>query len=173
MDTRNNVAQCGHCHPHVVQAIQQQVAMLNTNTRYLHPNMTMLAERLLATLPPSLNKVFFVKSGNVLSIQGVKQMIWHYDWLVPTVEAVPIPLWLHEHIIYIGRLGNIAVHIIKRHQIFLPSTTPDTKIKQQRKQLSTTRSSYMASTGTGYLSRQLQRSTNSRSSIRQVCRGSL
>ena len=65
LDTRNNVAHCGHCHEHVVQAIQEQVALLNTNTRYLHPNMTLLAQRLLSQyFPPTLNKIFFCNSGS-------------------------------------------------------------------------------------------------------------
>jgi ethanolamine-phosphate phospho-lyase len=47
LDTRNNVAHVGHGHAHVVRAVQNQVATLNTNTRYLHPTMTLLAERLI------------------------------------------------------------------------------------------------------------------------------
>ena len=64
LDTRNNVAHLGHQHPAVVAAVQAQVAELNTNTRYLHPNLVLLAERLLATLPSPLAKVFFVNSGS-------------------------------------------------------------------------------------------------------------
>ncbi|GAX12597.1 ethanolamine-phosphate phospho-lyase [Fistulifera solaris] len=64
LDTRNNVAHVGHSHPHVVQAIQRQVALLNTNTRYLHPTMTRLAERLVRLLPDSLEVVFFCNSGS-------------------------------------------------------------------------------------------------------------
>ena len=36
LDAYNNVASVGHCHPHVVQAIARQAAVLNTHTRYLH-----------------------------------------------------------------------------------------------------------------------------------------
>jgi len=64
LDTRNNVAHCGHSHPAVVQAVQEQVAALNTNTRYLHPTICQLAERLVATLPESLDTVFFCNSGS-------------------------------------------------------------------------------------------------------------
>lgn len=64
LDTRNNVAHCGHCHPTVVRSVQRQVATLNTNTRYLHPNICLLAERLIAKLPESLDTVFFVNSGS-------------------------------------------------------------------------------------------------------------
>lgn len=64
LDTRNNVAHCGHNHPRVIEAVQRQVAALNTNTRYLHPNVVELAKRLADTLPDSLEVVFFVNSGS-------------------------------------------------------------------------------------------------------------
>ena len=62
----------GHGNPYVVQAIQQQVACLNTNTRYLHPNVTLLAQRLIQRFPvgssssdeDALQVVFFVNSGS-------------------------------------------------------------------------------------------------------------
>jgi len=52
LDTRNNVPSCGHCNPSVNSAISDQVHSINTNTRYLHPNITSLATKLIATLPP-------------------------------------------------------------------------------------------------------------------------
>mmetsp|Transcript_21258 Transcript_21258/g.31511 ORF Transcript_21258/g.31511 Transcript_21258/m.31511 type:complete len:495 (-) Transcript_21258:72-1556(-) len=64
LDTRNNVCHIGHQHPKVVQAVQQQVATLNTNSRYLHPNVAILAERLVSLLPDPLEVVFFVNSGS-------------------------------------------------------------------------------------------------------------
>jgi 4-aminobutyrate aminotransferase-like enzyme len=66
LDTRNNVAHIGHCHPAVAQAVAAQVSVLNTNTRYLHPTVCELARRLLATFPPPLRDgvVFFVNSGS-------------------------------------------------------------------------------------------------------------
>jgi Ser/Thr protein kinase RdoA (MazF antagonist) len=36
LDCVNNVCHVGHCHPRVVRAAQDQIALLNTNTRYLH-----------------------------------------------------------------------------------------------------------------------------------------
>ena len=36
LDCYNNVASVGHCHPHVVKALSEQAATLNTHTRYLH-----------------------------------------------------------------------------------------------------------------------------------------
>lgn len=58
------MAHCGHGHPCIVRAVQKQVATLNTNTRYLHPNVTLLADRLVHLLPPPLQVVFFVNSGS-------------------------------------------------------------------------------------------------------------
>lgn len=37
LDCVNNPCHVGHCHPRVVAAAQQQLAQLNTNTRYLYP----------------------------------------------------------------------------------------------------------------------------------------
>jgi 4-aminobutyrate aminotransferase-like enzyme len=64
LDGVNNVCHVGHCHPRVVEAAQRQIAELNTNTRYLHPNIGRYAERLLALLPEHLDVCFFVNSGS-------------------------------------------------------------------------------------------------------------
>jgi len=64
LDAYNNVAHVGHCHPRVVQAGQQQMAVLNTNTRYLSDLINDYATRLTATLPESLKVCFFVNSGS-------------------------------------------------------------------------------------------------------------
>jgi 4-aminobutyrate aminotransferase-like enzyme/Ser/Thr protein kinase RdoA (MazF antagonist) len=64
LDAVNNVAHVGHCHPRVVKAAQDQIAVLNTNTRYLHQNVALLSERLCATLPDSLSVCYFVCSGS-------------------------------------------------------------------------------------------------------------
>src|SRR5689334_7495156 len=64
LDAYNNVAHVGHCHPRVVEAGQQQMALLNTNTRYLADLINEYAARLIATLPPSLDVCFFVNSGS-------------------------------------------------------------------------------------------------------------
>ncbi|MDX2285478.1 MAG: aminotransferase class III-fold pyridoxal phosphate-dependent enzyme [Bacteroidia bacterium] len=64
LDTVNNVAHAGHEHPRVVRAGQAQMAVLNTNTRYLHPKILEFAEALLATLPPELGVLHFVNSGS-------------------------------------------------------------------------------------------------------------
>ncbi|HUH47012.1 MAG TPA: aminotransferase class III-fold pyridoxal phosphate-dependent enzyme, partial [Arenibacter sp.] len=75
LDTVNNVAHVGHEHPAVVAAGQEQMALINTNSRYLHGNINDLARELLETLPPELSVLHFVNSGseaNELAIRMVK-----------------------------------------------------------------------------------------------------
>ncbi|HEV8369039.1 MAG TPA: aminotransferase class III-fold pyridoxal phosphate-dependent enzyme [Pyrinomonadaceae bacterium] len=64
LDAYNNVAHVGHCHPRVVKAGQDQMSVLNTNTRYLSDLINQYAERLVATLPEPLKVCFFVNSGS-------------------------------------------------------------------------------------------------------------
>jgi len=64
LDVYNNVPLVGHSHPRVVRAIQEQAALLNTNTRYLHDNILRCAERLTALLPDPLQVCYFVNSGS-------------------------------------------------------------------------------------------------------------
>ena len=64
LDVYNNVPLVGHSHPRVVRAVQDQLAILNTNTRYLHDNANRYAERLTALLPAPLRVCFFVNSGS-------------------------------------------------------------------------------------------------------------
>jgi 4-aminobutyrate aminotransferase-like enzyme/Ser/Thr protein kinase RdoA (MazF antagonist) len=64
IDAYNNVPQVGHCHPAVVQALAQQAATLNTNTRYLYESAIEYAERLTATMPGELSVCMFVCSGS-------------------------------------------------------------------------------------------------------------
>ena len=64
LDAYNNVAHVGHCHPRVVEVAQQQIGILNTNTRYLHDLILDYAEQLTSTLPSPLNVCFFVNSGS-------------------------------------------------------------------------------------------------------------
>jgi 4-aminobutyrate aminotransferase-like enzyme/Ser/Thr protein kinase RdoA (MazF antagonist) len=64
LDCVNNVAHVGHEHPAVVEAGRRQMAVLNTNTRYLHETVLEYAERLTALFPASLSVCFFVNSGS-------------------------------------------------------------------------------------------------------------
>ncbi|WP_454767092.1 aspartate aminotransferase family protein [Cupriavidus campinensis] len=64
LDAYNNVASVGHCHPHVVDAIARQAAVLNTHTRYLHEGILDYADRLLATMPAEIGHTIFTCTGS-------------------------------------------------------------------------------------------------------------
>ena len=64
LDAYNNVPHVGHANPRVVRAASDQMAILNTNTRYLHDAVNTLAERICATLPAPLRVCWFVNSGS-------------------------------------------------------------------------------------------------------------
>jgi 4-aminobutyrate aminotransferase-like enzyme/Ser/Thr protein kinase RdoA (MazF antagonist) len=64
LDVYNNVPLVGHSHPRVVGAAQQQLALLNTNTRYLHDKANEYAARLTSLLPVPLRVCYFLNSGS-------------------------------------------------------------------------------------------------------------
>lgn len=64
LDVYNNVPIAGHSHPRVTQAAAEQLALLNTNTRYLHDSVLRYAERLTALFPAPLKVCYFVNSGS-------------------------------------------------------------------------------------------------------------
>jgi 4-aminobutyrate aminotransferase-like enzyme len=64
LDVYNNVPLVGHSHPRVVEAAQRQLALLNSNTRYLHENILRYAERLTALMPKPLEVCFVLNSGS-------------------------------------------------------------------------------------------------------------
>ena len=64
LDCYNNVPIVGHCHPRVVNAIDRQMRVLNTNTRYLGEEVLDYAERLGALTGGALTACAFVNSGS-------------------------------------------------------------------------------------------------------------
>jgi 4-aminobutyrate aminotransferase-like enzyme len=64
LDAYNNVPHVGHAHPAVVEAVTRQMALVNTNTRYLSERLVELANRVVATLPDPLRVCYFVNSGS-------------------------------------------------------------------------------------------------------------
>lgn len=54
----------GHSHPKIAEVAYAQLKVLNTNSRFLHDNLVLYAERLTNLLPPPLNVCFFVNSGS-------------------------------------------------------------------------------------------------------------
>ncbi|EEC09579.1 alanine-glyoxylate aminotransferase, putative [Ixodes scapularis] len=59
LDCINNVAHVGHCHPHVVKAGAEQMSQLSTNSRYLHDNLVLYAQRLTNYFPNKLSVCYF------------------------------------------------------------------------------------------------------------------
>ncbi|MGH9843338.1 MAG: aminotransferase class III-fold pyridoxal phosphate-dependent enzyme [Blastocatellia bacterium] len=85
LDVYNNVPLVGHSHPRVVRAAQQQLALLNTNTRYLHDNITRYAEVLTSRMPRSLQVCFFLNSAseaNELALRLARAHTGKYDIIV-------------------------------------------------------------------------------------------
>ena len=64
LDAYNNVAQVGHCHPRVVEAICRQAGTLNTHSRYLHEAALDYIERLTARLGHGLSQAILVCTGS-------------------------------------------------------------------------------------------------------------
>jgi len=88
LDTVNNVAHVGHENYNVVKAGQNQMALINTNSRYLHENINELAKELIETLPQELNVLHFVNSGseaNELAIRMVKAVTGEKDMIASEV----------------------------------------------------------------------------------------
>ena len=84
LDTVNNVNHVGHQHPKVVSAGQRQMAVLNTNTRYLHKEIIAYAEALLKKLPEHLSVIHIVNSGseaNELALRMAKTVTGNKDIL--------------------------------------------------------------------------------------------
>lgn len=82
LDCYNNVPLVGHSHPRVVQAVQRQAALLTTNTRYLHDNLTRYAERLTALMPEPLEVCYILNSAseaNELALRLARAHTGHED----------------------------------------------------------------------------------------------
>jgi 4-aminobutyrate aminotransferase-like enzyme/Ser/Thr protein kinase RdoA (MazF antagonist) len=85
LDCYNNVPLVGHSHPRVVEAIHRQIALLNTNTRYLHDNIGHFAQRLTSLLPDPLRVCYFLNSAseaNELAIRLARAYTGREDIIV-------------------------------------------------------------------------------------------
>ena len=85
IDAYNNVPHVGHAHPRVVAAGQRQMALLNTNTRYLSDVVNEYADRLAATFPTPLSVAFLVNSAseaNELALRLVRAYTRRRDMVV-------------------------------------------------------------------------------------------
>jgi 4-aminobutyrate aminotransferase-like enzyme len=85
LDLVNNVCHVGHSNPRVVEAGQRQMALLNTNTRYVYDGLTEYLGRLAATLPEKLSVGFLVNSGseaNELAVRIARAHTGAHDMVV-------------------------------------------------------------------------------------------
>jgi 4-aminobutyrate aminotransferase-like enzyme len=128
LDAYNNVAHVGHCHPKVAAAAQQQIELLNTNTRYLSELILDYAERVAATLPDPLRVCFFVNSGseaNELAIRLARAHTKARDMIVldhayhgNTTTLIDISPYKHD-----GPGGEGAPPWV--HKLTLPASADD------------------------------------------------
>lgn len=64
LDMYNNVASIGHCHPAVIEAVNKQMQLLNTHTRYLHQTIVDYSEDILKTMPSEVDKIMYMCTGS-------------------------------------------------------------------------------------------------------------
>jgi len=82
LDSLNNVTHVGHAEPRVSRAAHRQLRKLNTNSRFVYPQIAEFTERLVATLPEPLEVVFLVCTGseaNDLAMRIARQMTGRRD----------------------------------------------------------------------------------------------
>ena len=72
LDAYNNILHIGHCHPNISKVVSKEVRKLNTNTRYLYPELVGYAEKLATTLPNALHKIFYVNFGSAASDLAIR-----------------------------------------------------------------------------------------------------
>lgn len=85
LDCISNVHHVGHCHPSITEAAAAQMDLLNTNSRFLHDNIVLYANRLASTLPSQLCVFYFVNSGseaNDLALRLAQQYTGNEDVIV-------------------------------------------------------------------------------------------
>jgi len=88
LDAYNNVPHVGHAHPRIRRVVCQQLARMNSNTRYLHPAQKAFAEKLISKMPinSGLEVCFFVNSGseaNELALRLARAASGGYDMITP------------------------------------------------------------------------------------------
>nr|XP_022319904.1 5-phosphohydroxy-L-lysine phospho-lyase-like [Crassostrea virginica] len=94
LDCINNVCHVGHCHPYVVEEACKQIRVLNTNNRYLHDNLVLLAKKLTETLPEKLSVVYLVNSGSEANDLAIR-LARHYT---RGTEMITLDHAYHGHV---------------------------------------------------------------------------
>ncbi|XP_070185744.1 5-phosphohydroxy-L-lysine phospho-lyase-like [Littorina saxatilis] len=95
LDCINNVCHVGHCHPKVVKAGADQMRKLNTNSRFLHDNLVMLAKRLSATMPAPLSVVYFTNNRSEANDLALRLALHH----TKNTETLTLDRAYHGHVI--------------------------------------------------------------------------
>ena len=86
LDAYNNVPHVGHAHPRLRAVAADQMARMNSNTRYLHRAQRDFADKLMSKMPPGLEVCFFVNSGseaNELALRLARAASGGYDIVTP------------------------------------------------------------------------------------------
>jgi 4-aminobutyrate aminotransferase-like enzyme len=104
LDSRNNVPILGHADERIVRAVADQMSLVNTNSRYLHPNATQLCKELAEVMPKQLCKFFIVSSGS---------------------EAIDLSLRL-------ARLHSGHKHVISLTQAYHGTTTAAVEVSHEK-----------------------------------------
>ncbi|KAK7003656.1 ethanolamine-phosphate phospho-lyase [Biomphalaria glabrata] len=95
LDCINNVAHVGHCHPQVVAAGVEQMGQLNTNSRFLHDNIVLLAQKLVSHLPNQLCMVYFTNSGSEANDLALRLSRHH----TKGTEIIALDRAYHGHVV--------------------------------------------------------------------------
>jgi 4-aminobutyrate aminotransferase-like enzyme len=80
------VPHVGHAHPRIRAVATDQLARMNSNTRYLHPAQTAFANKILSRLPNPFEVCFFVNSGteaNELALRLARAHTGHKGMVTP------------------------------------------------------------------------------------------
>ncbi|MFO1139948.1 MAG: aminotransferase class III-fold pyridoxal phosphate-dependent enzyme [Paracoccus sp. (in: a-proteobacteria)] len=114
LDAYNNVTSIGHCQPHVVEAIRQQVGILATNTRYLHGAPLDYARRLLATMPAEIGHLMFTCTGsdaNDLAVRIARAYTGGTGIVVTETAYHGITQAVAEFSPSLGKSVNLGAHV--------------------------------------------------------------
>lgn len=89
LDMYNNIPSIGHSNPVVTKAVTEQLALINTHTRYVHENILAYAESLLSTLPDDIDRIMFMCSGSEANDLAIRcaQLFTGGDGIIVTAEA--------------------------------------------------------------------------------------
>nr|KAG5707741.1 hypothetical protein BaRGS_003316 [Batillaria attramentaria] len=109
LDCINNVCHVGHCHPKVVEAGAEQMRRLNTNSRFLHDNLVLLAKRLAATMPDKLNVVYFTNSGSEANDLALRLALHH----TKNTEILTLDRAYHGHVISLINISRYKLDGMK------------------------------------------------------------